>query len=99
MKYYFIISVFKNSLYYSLLSNIKNVIEKDEYKSNSKNKNILRIAIQSIGSPVWMAKDCEGDLHSDYGCDLLKFIYCLRVMLRNTNAVVFMTVPTHLFEV
>lgn len=47
-----------------------------------------------------MAMDCENDtISSDYGQDLLKFMYCLRVLLRDTHAVAFVTIPAHLFDV
>ncbi|XP_072941887.1 elongator complex protein 4 [Epargyreus clarus] len=89
---------FKNNMYFKLLSTIKNATSKEEYKSSSKNSNILRICIQSLGSPMWTAMDCGDCAPSSYGQDLIKFIYCLRVVLRDTNAVAFITIPTHLFE-
>nr|XP_026491385.1 elongator complex protein 4 [Vanessa tameamea] len=89
---------FKNDLYYTLLIKIKEGLIKEEYNINSKNKNILRVCIQSLGSPVWMAMDCDHDTNITYGQDLLKFVYCLRVLLRSTNAVAFITVPSHLFD-
>ncbi|KAM3968273.1 elongator complex protein 4 [Aphomia sociella] len=91
---------FRNGLYTNLLNNIKNIISKDEYQSNSKNqKNMLRISIQSLGSPIWMAKDCdENTVGTEYGHDLVKFMYCLRVILRDKNAVAFVTLPSHLFD-
>ncbi|KOB79475.1 Elongation protein 4-like protein, partial [Operophtera brumata] len=58
---------------------IKNIITKDEFKSNSKNSNILRISIKSLGSPIWLGMDCDED-SSSYGQDLMKFI-------RETNPV------------
>ncbi|XP_050362777.1 elongator complex protein 4 [Nymphalis io] len=91
------VNSFKNNLYHTLLINIKEALLKEEYKNNSKNKNILRVCIQSLGSPIWMALDCDDDI-STYGQDLLKFVYCLRVLLRNTNAVAFVTIPSHLFD-
>ncbi|XP_028177410.1 elongator complex protein 4-like [Ostrinia furnacalis] len=88
---------FRNGLYFKLLQNIKEAIK--DYKSNGKaDKNILRISIQSLGSPIWMAMDCEEDSHERYGKDLIKFMYCLRVLLRDTSAVAFLTIPSHLFD-
>lgn len=89
---------FKNDLYHTLLLKIKETLLKEEYRSNSKNKNVLRISIQSLGSPIWMSMDCDDESHSTYGQDLIKFLYCLRVLLRNTNAVAFITIPSHLFD-
>lgn len=42
--------------------------------------------------------DCEDSL-TGYGQDLLKFLYCLRILVRDTYAVAFITVPSHLFDV
>lgn len=39
------------------------------------------------------------DTQSGYGQDLIKFLYCLRMLVRDTNAVAFITVPSHLFDV
>ncbi|KAJ0179262.1 hypothetical protein K1T71_004974 [Dendrolimus kikuchii] len=91
---------FKNPLYHTLLANIKNIVDKDTFKNRKTvNNNILRISIQSLGSPVWMAMDSENDtVTSNYGQDLIKFMYSLRVILRDTNAVAFISVPSHLFE-
>ncbi|CAG9563593.1 unnamed protein product [Danaus chrysippus] len=87
---------FRNHLYHDLLTEIRKVLSKEEYQSGSKNKNILRISIQSLGSPVWLASDCDNE--NKYGQDLIKFLYMLRVLIRNTTAVVFITIPEHLFE-
>ncbi|XP_049865345.1 elongator complex protein 4 [Pectinophora gossypiella] len=90
---------FKNPIYFNLLARIKETVSKEEYQISSKNKNILRISIQSLGSPVWMAMDCEDyGVSSSYGQDLIKFMFCLRTILRDTNAVAFVTIPAHLFE-
>ncbi|CAG9791897.1 unnamed protein product [Diatraea saccharalis] len=88
---------FRNCLYSNLVHNIKNIVKK--YKNNkSEDKNILRICIQALGSPIWMAMDCEDGCHDSYGLDLIKFMYCLRILLRDTNATAFITMPSHLFE-
>ncbi|XP_026765215.1 elongator complex protein 4 [Galleria mellonella] len=94
------INGFQNNLFSNLLSEINNTISQEEYQSASKNnKNMLRIGIQSLGSPIWMAMDCdESEVGIRYGHELIKFIYCLRVMLRDTNAVAFITIPSHLFD-
>ncbi|XP_075972796.1 elongator complex protein 4 [Anticarsia gemmatalis] len=90
---------FKNGLYYKLLTSIKDAVSKEEYKSSvKKNSNVLRISIQSLGSPVWMAMDCEQEQDGSFGQDLIKFMYCLRVILRDTNAIAFVTIPSHLFD-
>ncbi|CAH2063410.1 unnamed protein product, partial [Iphiclides podalirius] len=90
---------FQNSIYIKLLTKIKDVISKDEFKTSSKNKNILRLCIQSLGSPIWMAADCDDDpINSSYGQDLIKFLYSLRIILRDTLAVAFITIPSHIFN-
>lgn len=91
---------FKNNLYYKLLKTIQEQVCKEQYKSrNKKDSNILRISVQSLGSPVWMAKDCEDEEPGrNYGQDLIKFIFCLRTILRDTNAVAFVSIPSHLFD-
>lgn len=43
--------------------------------------------------------ECGEEADSSYGQDLMKFMYCLRVLLRDTNAVAFVTIPGHLFDV
>ncbi|CAG9090773.1 unnamed protein product [Plutella xylostella] len=91
-------SGFNNNLYHDLLVNIKNLVSKEEYQIGGKSKkNILRISIQSLGSPVWTADD-SGDDTSVYRKDLQKFMYCLRVILRDTTAVAYITMPMHLFD-
>ncbi|XP_059060241.1 elongator complex protein 4 [Achroia grisella] len=94
------ITGFQNNLYSNLINVIKDTISQEEYQQRAKqNKNMLRISIQSLGSPIWMAMDCdETGVGMRYGHDLIKFIYCLRVLLRDTNAVAFVTLPSHLFD-
>lgn len=94
-------SGFQNIQYLSLLQKIKELTSKEEYQTNYKGKqNILRICILSLGSPLWMALDCDEENADprNYGQDLLKFMYCLRVIIRDTNSLVFVTSPTHLFD-
>lgn len=43
--------------------------------------------------------DCDDEVSGNYGQDLIKFMYSLRVILRDTNAVAFVTIPAHLFDV
>ncbi|XP_014355753.2 elongator complex protein 4 [Papilio machaon] len=89
---------FKNYMFFKLLTNIKELVSKEEFQTSSKNKNILRINIQSLGSPIWLAADCDGEVNNDYGQDLIKFLYTLRVILRDTLAVAYITIPSHLFD-
>ncbi|KAI8425506.1 hypothetical protein MSG28_011339 [Choristoneura fumiferana] len=90
---------FRNDMYFKLLSNLKGLLSKEEYKISNKDKsNVLRINIQSLGSPIWTSQECEEEDDYHFGQDLLKFVYCLRVLLRGTTAVAFLTIPTHLFD-
>lgn len=87
-------------MFFKLLTEIKELVSKEEFQTSSKSKNILRISIQSLGSPIWLAADCDEETaNSDYGQDLIKFLYTLRVILRDTLAVAFITIPSHLFDV
>lgn len=91
---------FKNNLYHKLLTTVKELVSKEEYQSSvKKNSNILRIGVHALGSPVWMTKDCDDETSAAYGQDLIKFMYGLRVIVRDTNAVAFVTIPAHLFDV
>ncbi len=58
-------------------------------------RNILRIGLQSLGSPLWLD---EGGV-SDSSHSLLQFLHCLRALLRRAYAVAMVTVPTHLMKV
>ena len=54
---------------------------------------IHRIAVESLGSPLWL-QDTTGT-----ATDLTCFLHRLRGIVREANAVAFITVPTHLFQV
>ncbi|XP_077294088.1 elongator complex protein 4 [Arctopsyche grandis] len=90
-----------NSAYKNLINYIKNQIE-DGFKKTDKgeNKNILRIGIQSLGSPAWQSHENHNfnDNKEDEGKHLIQFLYCLRSLLRSTYCVVFLTIPTLIFQ-
>uniref|UniRef100_A0A182W3P8 Elongator complex protein 4 n=1 Tax=Anopheles minimus TaxID=112268 RepID=A0A182W3P8_9DIPT len=82
---------FKNPHYASLLSYIQRKASEQQFNSTSDEsaKNVLRICINSIGSPAWYDKNfCE---------DFLRFIVLLKAIVRNTLSVCLLTVPLHLF--
>ncbi|CAH2326118.1 elongator complex 4 [Pelobates cultripes] len=86
--------------YHQLLESIQRVIHEGGYDgSNPQNrqKNILRIGIQSLGSVLWGDDICSREhprnLHS-----LTKFLYALRGLLRSSLSVCVITVPTHLIQ-
>ncbi|XP_063294964.1 elongator complex protein 4 [Pelobates fuscus] len=86
--------------YHQLLESIQRVIHEGGYDgSNPQNrqKNILRIGIQSLGSVLWGDDICSREhprnLHS-----LTKFLYALRGLLRSSLSVCVITVPAHLIQ-
>ncbi|XP_022105745.1 elongator complex protein 4-like [Acanthaster planci] len=58
----------------------------------SSNRNILRIAIHSLASPLWGEEQVVSQ-----GVELCQFLHALRALLRNSLAVCVITMPTHLF--
>ncbi|PNJ68863.1 ELP4 isoform 6, partial [Pongo abelii] len=62
-----------------------------------KQRNILRIGIQNLGSPLWGDDICcaenGGNSHS-----LTKFLYVLRGLLRTSLSACIITMPTHLIQ-
>ncbi|XP_069679227.1 elongator complex protein 4 [Periplaneta americana] len=86
---------FTNSSYSDLLSLIQGKIEEGEFgiASNPEKRNILRIAVHSLSSPLW-SEETQGSQFSD----LVLFLYCLRSLLRSAYAVCMLTVPSHLFQ-
>ncbi|XP_050003110.1 elongator complex protein 4 isoform X1 [Alexandromys fortis] len=86
--------------YMKLLQFIQNIIYTEGFDGSNpqkKQKNILRIGIQNLGSPLWgddicCTEDCDNN-HS-----LTKFLYVLRGLLRTSLSVCIITVPTHLIQ-
>ncbi|KAJ8878932.1 hypothetical protein PR048_019535 [Dryococelus australis] len=52
-------------------------------------RNVLRLAVLSLGSPLWYSSPT----------DLQLFLYCLRALLRSAYAICMVTIPSHLFQV
>lgn len=93
------VSSFSNPAYNDLLRQIKTKIKKDKYflKDNPTKKSILRIALHSLGSPLWLP--VRNPLHSlDSSRDLDMFIFCLRALVRSAFAVAVITIPSHLYS-
>ncbi|KYN31635.1 Elongator complex protein 4 [Trachymyrmex septentrionalis] len=88
---------FKNAAYTDLLCNVEKTLRDGQYflsePSEQKTKKILRIAIHSLGSRLWLSDTEE---YSD--SDLLKFLYCFRALLRNSYAVGIVTIPVNNFN-
>ncbi|XP_045049986.2 elongator complex protein 4 isoform X2 [Desmodus rotundus] len=66
-------------------------------KMEKKQKNILRIGIQSLGSPLWGDDVCCTE-HCDSSHSLTKFLYILRGLLRASLSACIITMPTHLIQ-
>lgn len=58
-------------------------------------RKVLRVALQSLGSPLWL--DEGGAVDSTHS--LPRFLHRLRALLRRAYAVAVVTVPTHLMQV
>ncbi|XP_050410770.1 elongator complex protein 4 [Patella vulgata] len=89
-----------NINYMRLLNKIAKVIEEGKYLTKDKvdKRNILKIAIHSLGSPMWGENSglkLDGTGHDP---SLPRFLLGLRALLRSSFAVCLLTVPTHLFQ-
>lgn len=60
-----------------------------EIVQNSKN-NLLRVCINSLGSPIWYSES--------FSTDILKFLVQLKSIVRYNNVVCFLTMPLHLIN-
>lgn len=95
---YFDSGWFTNPAYYDLLCTIQHKIDNGQFgvEASPEKRNILRIAVFSIGSPLW-SEQTEGLSHQK--SDLAIFLCFLRSLLRSAYAVCMLTVPSHLFQV
>lgn len=86
--------LFTNQIFVSLLTSLKSKIADESFKSDtfiaSDNKNLLRVAIQSLGSPLWW--------NENFSADLCLFLTLLKSLVRHSLSVCCITVPTHLFK-
>lgn len=60
---------------------------------------ILRLAIHSLGSPLWVDSTCGESMDAAIKKDLPRFLLYLRSLLRESYALAVVTVPCHLFQV
>ncbi|XP_033339952.1 elongator complex protein 4 [Megalopta genalis] len=83
-------STFENSSYSKVLQCIQKTISEGQYSISETpaKRQILRIAIHSLGSRLWFS-----DTEEKSNQDLLKFLYLFRVLLRYSYAVGVVTVP------
>ncbi|XP_015522053.1 elongator complex protein 4 isoform X1 [Neodiprion lecontei] len=86
---------FGNNAYVDLLKTVQESIKDGQFSISSEpeKRNILRIAIHSLGSRLWLNEKEE-----TMTGDLLKFFYCLKSLLRNAYAVAMVTIPAHHFD-
>ncbi|KAK3102708.1 hypothetical protein FSP39_013327 [Pinctada imbricata] len=88
-----------NGRYWTLLQKIREKIEAGNFSTTKQidKRNILRIAIHSLGSPQWGENAGYTD-KGDIDHSLPRFLYALRALLRAAFGVCMITIPTHLFE-
>lgn len=87
--------IFENMAYMSLLRTIQKTLKSGQYgiSETPEKRQLLRIAIHSLGSRLWLC-DSEDQSHRD----LIKFLYYLRTLLRNSYAVAAITIPVDNFD-
>uniref|UniRef100_A0A8C5XQ53 Elongator complex protein 4 n=1 Tax=Microcebus murinus TaxID=30608 RepID=A0A8C5XQ53_MICMU len=86
--------------YLKLLQFIQNIIYEEGFDGSNpqkKKKNILRIGIQNLGSPLWGDDICCTE-NCDNSHSLTKFLYLLRGLLRTSLSACIITMPTHLIQ-
>ncbi|KAM5320008.1 elongator complex protein 4 isoform 1-T1 [Glossophaga mutica] len=86
--------------YIELLQFIQKIIYEEGFDGSNpqkKQKNILRIGIQSLGSPLWGDDVCCAE-HCASSHSLTKFLYVLRGLLRTSLSACVITMPTHLIQ-
>ncbi|XP_034107488.1 elongator complex protein 4 [Drosophila nasuta] len=80
---------FYNPRYGRLLNKLKQLLQDEGCVSGmSGQKNLYRICLTSLGSPLWY--------DDNFASDLLKFLTVLRACVRNCTSVCFITMPMHL---
>lgn len=87
-----------NPKYSDLLKQIQEHINAGQFSTTDKpeKRNVLRIAIHSLGSPLW-GENGGLKANEDYDPSLPRFLLGLRAVLRTAFAACMLTVPSHLF--
>jgi elongator complex protein 4 len=92
-------------LYRSLKTQIQSKIKGGNFSVDSQNspqqRNVLRIALHSLGSPLWLdegSSESPRSLPPPPSPTLPQFLHSLRGLLRRAYAVALVTVPTHLMQ-
>ncbi|NXA49285.1 ELP4 protein, partial [Nothocercus julius] len=89
-----------NCGYARLLQSIQKIIYQEGFDGShpqKKQKNILRIGVQSLGSMLWGDDICCTDNPED-AHSITKFLYILRGLLRKSLSACIITVPAHLIQ-
>ncbi|KAH8410223.1 hypothetical protein KR009_009177 [Drosophila setifemur] len=79
--------VFHNARYGGLLNDIQQLLRDESFVAGTK-KNLCRVCLTSLGSPLWYDEN--------FGEDLIKFLTLLMASVRNCNSVCLITMPMHL---
>ncbi|XP_032080101.1 elongator complex protein 4 isoform X1 [Thamnophis elegans] len=90
----------KACTYTRLLHSIQKVICQQGYNGSTfqkKQRNVLRIGIQGLGSVLWGDDICCTE-NPENLYSLTRFMYALRGLLRTSLSVCIITVPTHLIQ-
>lgn len=91
---------FINPNYGFLLARIqKHIMEGQFLAHEPSKKNILRLGIHSLGSPLWVDSVSGESMDAAIKKDLPRFLLYLRSLLRESYALAVVTVPCHLFQV
>lgn len=88
----------KNNKYFGLLQDIQLKIEEFKRNYQREQKNILRISIHSLGSPLWSENGGVKLNGEGYDQSLIQFFLSLRAKLRSSLAVAMITLPAYLFN-
>ncbi|KAJ8299564.1 hypothetical protein KUTeg_023624 [Tegillarca granosa] len=89
-----------NPKYSKLLQLIKDKIDNGGFGTDKPQdkRNILRIAIHSLGSPLWGENGGYTSNHDEFDYSLPRFLLTLKSILRSAFAVCMITLPKHLFQ-
>ncbi|KAJ1525996.1 hypothetical protein ONE63_009175 [Megalurothrips usitatus] len=91
---------FGNKNYGYLLSKIHQKISEGQFRVQDEpsKHSILRVAIHSLGSPMWVDSTTDANIETGIKRDLPRFLLYLRSLLRESYALAVVTVPSHLFQ-
>uniref|UniRef100_A0A8C6ZDL7 Elongator complex protein 4 n=1 Tax=Nothoprocta perdicaria TaxID=30464 RepID=A0A8C6ZDL7_NOTPE len=100
VKHFLLANSNMNCGYARLLQSIQKIIYQEGFDGShpqKKQKNILRIGIQSLGSMLWDDDICCTE-NPENAHSITKFLYVLRGLLRKSLSACIITVPAHLIQ-